>query len=62
MLLKKLQELNFNKINTDEEAVALAKERNIVIPDPTKETRGDVISLFFDEYVEETLIQTNIYI
>ena len=23
----------------------------------TNETRGDVISLFFDEYVEETLIQ-----
>ena len=30
---------------------------NIIIPDPTKETRGDVISLFFEEYVEETLIQ-----
>ena len=49
--------VDFNKINTDEEAVALAKERGIEIPDVTKETRGDVISLFFDEYVEKTLIQ-----
>ena len=49
--------VDFNKINTDEEAVALAKERGIEIPDKTKETRGDVISLFFDEYVEKTLIQ-----
>ena len=49
--------IDFNEINTDEEAVALAKERNIEIPDKTKETRGDVISLFFDEYVEKTLIQ-----
>ena len=49
--------VDFNKITTDEEAVALAKERGIEIPDVTKETRGDVISLFFDEYVEKTLIQ-----
>ena len=49
--------VDFNKITTDEEAVALAKERGLEIPDPTKETRGDVISLFFDEYVEHTLIQ-----
>ena len=49
--------VDFNEIKTDEEAVALAKERNIDIPDKTKETRGDVISLFFDEYVEKTLVQ-----
>ena len=49
--------VDFNKIETDEEAVKLAKERGIEIPDKTKETRGDVISLFFDEYVEKTLIQ-----
>lgn len=55
--IKEVTGIDFNEINTDEEAVALAKERNIIIPDPTKETRGDVISLFFDEYVEETLIQ-----
>ena len=49
--------VDFNKISTDEEAVALARERNMIIPDKTKETRGDVISMFFDEYVEHTLIQ-----
>jgi len=49
--------VDFHEITTDEEAVALAKERGIEIPDKTKETRGDVIALFFDEYVEHTLIQ-----
>ena len=55
--IKEVTGIDFNEIETDEEAVALAKERNIEIPDRTKETRGDVIALFFDEYVEETLIQ-----
>ena len=55
--IKEVTGIDFNEINTDEEAVKLAKERGIEIPDATKETRGDVISLFFDEYVEETLIQ-----
>ena len=55
--IKEVTGIDFNEINTDEEAVRLAKERNIEIPDKTKETRGDVISLFFDEYVEKTLIQ-----
>ena len=36
--------------------MALAKERKIEIP-AGKETRGNIISLFFDEYVEATLIQ-----
>ena len=49
--------VDFNKIETDEEAVKLAEERGIEIPDETKRTKGDVISLFFDEYVEKTLIQ-----
>ncbi|MEE0866483.1 MAG: lysine--tRNA ligase [Clostridia bacterium] len=55
--IKEVTGIDFNKIMTDEEAVALAKERGIEIPDKTKETRGDVISFFFDEYVEKTLIQ-----
>ena len=55
--IKEVTGIDFNEIETDEEAVRLAKERNIEIPDKTKETRGDVISLFFDEYVEKTLIQ-----
>ncbi len=55
--IKEVTGIDFNEIQSDEEAVALAKEKNIEIPDKTKETRGDVISLFFDEYVEQTLIQ-----
>lgn len=55
--IKDVTGIDFNEINSDEEAVALAKEKGIEIPDKTKETRGDVISLFFDEYVEKTLIQ-----
>ena len=55
--IKEVTGIDFNEINTDEEAVRLAKERNLEIPDKTKETRGDVISIFFDEYVEKTLIQ-----
>ena len=48
--------VDFNTINTDEEAIKLAKERNIEIP-TGKETRGHIISLFFDEYVEKTILQ-----
>ena len=48
--------VDFNEINTDEEAVALAKERKIEIP-AGKEKRGNIISLFFDEYVEKTIVQ-----
>ncbi len=55
--IKEVTGIDFNEIQTDEEAVALAKEKNIEIPDKTKETRGDVIALFFDEYVEKTLVQ-----
>ena len=55
--IKEVTGIDFNEIQTDEEAVALAKERHIEIPDKTKETRGDIISLFFDEYVEKKLIQ-----
>ena len=48
--------VDFNTINTDEEAVALAKERKLEIP-AGKETRGQIICLFFDEYVEKTILQ-----
>ena len=48
--------VDFNEINTDEEAIAIAKERKIEIP-KGKEKRGNIISLFFDEYVEKTIVQ-----
>ena len=43
--------VDFNNIQTDEEAVPIAKEHHIEIPNG-KETRGNIIALFFDEYVE----------
>ncbi|MCI8965402.1 MAG: lysine--tRNA ligase [Clostridia bacterium] len=49
--------VDFNEIQTDEEAVKLAEERGMEFADNTKRTRGDVIAMFFDEYVEKTLIQ-----
>ena len=54
--IKEACEVDFNTVNSDEEAVALAKERKIEIP-AGKETRGHIISLFFDEYVEKTIVQ-----
>ena len=54
--IKEVCGIDFNEIQSDEEAVKIAKERNIEIPEG-KETRGNIIALFFDEYVEETLIQ-----
>ena len=54
--IKEVTGIDFNKINSNEEAIALAKERKIEIPSG-KETRGHIISLFFDEYVEKTIVQ-----
>lgn len=54
--IKEVTGVDFNKINSNEEAVQIAKERHIEIPQG-KETRGHIISLFFDEYVEKTIVQ-----
>ena len=48
--------VDFNEIQTDEEAIKVAKEHNVEVP-AGKETRGNIIALFFDEFVEETLVQ-----
>ena len=54
--IKEVTGVDFNEINTDEEARSLAKSRGLEI-DPIKNTRGHIINMFFEEYVEETLIQ-----
>lgn len=54
--IKKYSGVDFNEIKTDEEAVSAAKSRGLEI-DPIKSTRGDIIALFFDEYVEANLVQ-----
>ena len=48
--------VDFNKVKDDTEAIKLAEEHHIEIP-AGKETRGNIIALFFDEYVEKTLVQ-----
>lgn len=52
--IKEVTGIDFNKINTDEEAIKVAKNIG-VNTDKTK--RGDVINEIFEEKVEETLIQ-----
>jgi len=54
--IKEITGIDFNEINTDEEALQLATEKHIEL-EPTKKTRGHVINAFFEAYVEETLIQ-----
>ena len=54
--VKEVCGVDFNTIDSDEEAVKVAKEHNVEVP-AGKETRGNIIALFFDEFVEKTLIQ-----
>ena len=54
--IKEVTGIDFNTIKTDEEARKLAEEKNVEI-DPLKNTRGHIINAFFEEFVEETLIQ-----
>lgn len=54
--IKEVTGIDFNEIKTDEEAQKLAAEKNVEV-DPIKNTRGHIINEFFEEFVEETLIQ-----
>ena len=53
--VKQYAGVDFNEIKTDEEAKAVAKEHHIEFEDRHK--KGDILSLFFEEYAEEHLIQ-----
>ncbi len=53
--VKKYSGVDFNEIHSDEEAKAIAKEHHIDFEDHHK--KGDILNLFFEEYVEEHLIQ-----
>ena len=57
--VKEATGVDFNEIKTDEEAMEAAKKAGVPV-DPIKTTRGDIIVQFFDEKVEETLIQPTI--
>ena len=54
--IKEVTGVDFNTINTDEEAQALAKEKGVEYEE-IKNTRGHIINEFFETFVEETLIQ-----
>ena len=54
--IKNVTGVDFNKINTDEEAQAIAKEKGVEFEE-IKNTRGHIINEFFETFVEETLIQ-----
>ena len=53
--VKKYAGVDFNEIKTDEEAKALAKEKGIEFEKRHK--KGDILNLFFEEFVEHHLIQ-----
>ena len=53
--VKKYSGIDFNDIPDTESAKALAKEKGIEFEDRHK--KGDILSLFFEEYVEEKLVQ-----
>ncbi len=54
--IKEVTGVDFNTINTDEEAQAIAKEKGVQFED-IKNTRGHIINEFFETFVEETIIQ-----
>ena len=54
--IKEVTGVDFNTINTDEEAQAIAKEKGVEFEE-IKNTRGHIINEFFETFVEETLIQ-----
>ena len=54
--IKEVTGVDFNTINTDEEAQTIAKEKGVQYED-IKNTRGHIINEFFETFVEETLIQ-----
>ncbi len=53
--VKKYSGVDFDAIETDEQAIAIAKEKHVELPElPTK---GAILVEFFDAFVEENLIQ-----
>ncbi len=53
--IKKYAGIDFDQVNGDDAAKALAKEHHIEFED--RHTKGDIINLFFEEFCEKNLIQ-----
>ena len=47
--------IDFDTVSSDEEAKAIAKEKNIEFEDHHK--KGDIVNLFFEEFCEDKMIQ-----
>ncbi|MBR1803122.1 MAG: lysine--tRNA ligase [Clostridia bacterium] len=54
--IKEVTGVDFNEIETDEQALKVAKDLNVEL-DELKLTRGEIINQIFEARVEETLIQ-----
>ena len=53
--VKKYSGVDFNEIHTLEEARAIAKEKHVEFEE--RHSKGEILNLFFEEFVEEHLIQ-----
>ena len=53
--VKKYTGIDFNEIHSDDEAKAIAKEKGVEFE--ARHKKGDILNLFFEEFVEHHLIQ-----
>lgn len=53
--VKKYAGVDFNEVETDDQAKALAKEHHVEFE--ARHKKGDILNLFFEEFVEEKLVQ-----
>ncbi len=58
--VKKYAGVDYNDWNTDEDARAVAKAKNVVVEEGDEATKGHVLIAFFDAFVEDKLIQPTI--
>jgi lysyl-tRNA synthetase class 2 len=56
--VKEYAGIDFNMVNSDEEAQAIAKEKHLQFPKPLNTvTKGEILNMLFEEYGEEHMIQ-----
>lgn len=58
--VKKYAGVDYNSWGTDADAIECAKEHNIEVEEGEKATKGNVLIAFFEEFVEDKLIQPTI--
>ncbi len=58
--VKQYAGVDFDEITTDEAAQAIAKEKGLEV-EAAKSSRGHIIALFFDEFVEDKLCTADVY-